>query len=263
MQRPVMNLKSTLERLAWTGAGYMPPAYERDDPAAWDRNWRAGSKELADLLDVDLLRVQEARTAGWGDFPGHAERTLAMRLPDGEIALVDTRMELHRTIWAPVHDRVADYLLGRVESRANPDINPLPDLARAVLANDGLDPVACERLGALLGRLALTIHGRHHAANRDMQPGYREWMNAEHAAGRYVRGDEKQYTWSAIKIVVSKDPQVYVLDGKVTARVQLPEAIKNSLVGRPLTDVFDHPAFVGRSITRATSRPTGMTLKVE
>jgi len=260
--RPIMNLRSLLESIAWMGAGYLPPAYERKDPAAWERNWRAESKELGDLLNVDMLRVSEAREAGWGNFPGHAERTLAVRLPGGQIGLTDTRMGVPRNDWMPVHNHVADYLLGRIASRGVPAVTPLPDIVRTALAADGLDPDACERLGALLGRLALTIHGRHHGFNRDIGGDYRSWLMAEHDAGRHIRVDTSRCTWSAIKIMVSKDPQVHVLDGRVTARVQLPEAIKNSLVGRPLTDVFTHPAFTGRRILAATSRPTGFTLKV-
>lgn len=263
MQRPVMNLKSTLERISMMGSAFLPPAYERDDPAAWGRNWRADRKALEDLLDVDMMRVEEARDAGWGDLPGHDDRTLAVRLPDGAIGLIDAFMRLPKPSWLRVHDHVADYLLGRVPSRSHPAPPPLPDIVRAVLAADSLDPAACERLGILLGRLAVTIHGRHHGFTRDLTKDYQIEYMGDLAAGRYRRIDPTRTTWTGIKVVVSRDPQVHVLDGKVTARVQLPEAIKNSLVGRPLTDVFDHPAFDGRTIVRATSRPTGMTLKVE
>lgn len=263
MKRPVMNLKSTLERLAWTGSGHLPPAYERDDPAAWDRVWRANSRALADLLDVDLLRIEEARDAGWGDFAGHEPRELAVRLPDGRIGVVDQRMSAPRDQWLPVHERVADYLLGRVTSRVGHVAPRLPDLVRSVLAHDGLEPEACERLGFQLGRIALSIHGRHHGATRDLRPDYQAAFIGEHAKGNYPLIDADGCFWSQIKVVVSKDPQVHVLDGKVTARVQLPEAVKNSLTGRPLNDVFDHPAFTGRRIMAATMRPTGFTLKVE
>jgi hypothetical protein len=262
MQRPVMNLKSTLERISMMGSAFLPPAYERDDPAAWDRNWRADRMALEDLLDVDLLRVGEAREAGWGDFAGHDDRTLAVRLPDRSVGMVDAFMRLPRPSWLRVHDHVADFLLGRVESRAHPTPVPLPDVARDVLAADGLDPAACERLGVTLGRLAVTIHGRHHGFARDLPKDYQIEYMGDLAAGRYRRLDPSRTTWREIKIVVSRDPQVHVLDGKVTARVQLPEAVKASLIGRPLTDVFEHPAFTGRTITAATSRPSGMTLKV-
>lgn len=262
MQRPVMNLKSTLERLAWTGSGHLPPAYEREDAAAWDRVWRENSRALAELLDVELLRIEEARDAGWGDLAGHEPRALAVRLPDGRVGVVDQRMATPKALVAPVHERVADYLLGRVESRVAHAAPRLPSMAREVLAADGLDPEACERLGFQLSRIALTIHGRHHGATRDLTPDYQIKYMEDLSNRRYLNIDPAGCFWSQIKIIVSKDPQVHVLDGKVTARVQLPEAIKNSLVGRPLTDVFEHPAFTGRTITAATSRPSGMTLKV-
>ncbi|MDN8980643.1 hypothetical protein Q0P29_14115, partial [Staphylococcus aureus] len=88
MSRPVMNLKSTLERLAWTGSGHLPPAYARDHPEAWNRTWQANRRALSDLLDVALERVEDAREAGWGAFPGREPRELAVRLPDGRIGVV-------------------------------------------------------------------------------------------------------------------------------------------------------------------------------
>lgn len=263
---PPMNVRRTLEHIAHVGTGYLKPAYSRDDMDAWLRNHAIAVRRLEDLLDVEMLTAADAHAAGWGDFSDKVEHhhggNLVMRLRDGRLGGADSSNDTSREMWAVAHEHVCAFLLGRVTSRAVPKAAHLPDLARSVLAHEGIDVDAAERLAVLIGRMTLTINGRHHGADMSLPRREHDAFMKRHAKGDYALIDTAELAWSKIKVMVSKSPAVHVLDGKVTARVILPDLIANTLPGRPLTDVFDHPAFVGQTIKGAVQRPSGFTLKL-
>lgn len=220
-----MNIRSAVERIVQT------LTYA-------DRNIEKGEL-IARLLEIDLRQAKDLEAHGYVQPEDKEDwHSWVLTLDDGSMHSLQTvrRAGPAKTAFVKA---VEDYLLGETPLKQDYKVEPLPHLVRMVLAHDGLVPMACEQIGMLTGRFALTIHGKHHGA------------------------DCWQKKWTNIKIYASKSPEVFVSKDAVTVRMSMPDTVKTGTEGWMLREVIDHPAFEGYRIRLVTARDAGMTLKVE
>lgn len=195
---------------------------------------------LRDVLDLDLLRVSSLEK---GAYEQPEDKNLwhpwVLRIADGSLHSLQTarRAGPAKTIFKTA---VEDYLTGRKPAKTMPiQVPSLPSIAARVLEHDSLVPKACEQLGLLARRFILIANGKHHQAS--------------------LAGDK----WKAVKVYAANDPEIFVGNESVTVHLRAGEGAKQGLQGKMLIDVIDHPAFADYRIRLVTTRPTGMTLRVE
>ena len=70
------------------------------------------------------------------------------------------------------------------------------------------------------------------------------------------------YHWKQIRVGLSKEPNVWVTKTGLSANIQIPDTVKNSLVGRKLGEIISVPIFGDKLIKTAIFTKNTTTLKL-
>lgn len=260
-----IDLRAVVDRLVMVVDVRIPGGLVTDVPEWFAARRAANRARWRTAFGCEVATLAEARRDRWPRVDAHHHLTgsmLAMLTPDGRIGLVTDQANA-----IPPDDRqrdvvdevLLDVLRGK-RGHAPDGVAPLPRTLHDVLLHDGLSPDGFRAIGACVNDIDVRVGGLRRRAKlgmtrREHDDAFRRGLLADdHPLPDGLLG------WKEDDVQLSRRPSVHAGNGRVSADIELPQAVLQSLPGRAATDAIDHPALVGRIITKATARKRGFTI---
>lgn len=172
---------------------------------------------------------------------------VATRVPAGRRGPAATRADVYR----PLLDHIRKVLAGDTPI-ATPDVEPLPEVCRAVLRGDGIDPNAVAALAHVVDHFVVRIGRRKHVARLKTAR-----KDARHRDAGTVHPRPAGATWIDLRFDIGRDPRMHVTGRKLVVHQPIPDVVAASLDGRPATDVVRHPALREFRLSRVVETQFG------